>query len=252
MPALVNSKAVALVRQLHRIRYHLQEVAKPAHVRDEVVEWIQLSTAGLLAPGVEEQFDEVLENLNSDSPILEIGSLAGQSTNVLTHLLRSRQMPNLVFNTDPWDFERSADESVIGGSEALTPDKLSAHVRQQYEDNVRLFSGDRLPHTVQMYSDDFFESWSASSEVVDVFGRDVRLGGPISFGFIDGNHTYDFARRDFENLDKFLEVGGFVLFDDSAEWLPFGSARFMEDMRSNGRYELVSRRPNHLYKKLSG
>ena len=55
----------------------------------------------------------------------------------------------------------------------------------------------------------------ASGRRSDVFGRSFQLGGPISFCYIDGNHTDDLAKRDFENCDRYLEKGGFVLFDDS-------------------------------------
>lgn len=80
-----------------------------------------------------------------------------------------------------------------------------------------MFSGAKLPYAIEKLSDDFFTTWRRAEEVTDVFGRTVRLGGPISFCYIDDNHTYEAVKRDFQNCDEFLERGGFVLFDDSAD-----------------------------------
>ena len=76
------------------------------------------------------------------------------------------------------------------------------------------------------------------------------MGGEISFCYIDGNHTYDFAKRDFENLDPYLELGGLVLFDDSSDLDTFGLTRLMKEIKRNKKYELVMKNPNYLFKKI--
>ncbi|HEV8097177.1 MAG TPA: class I SAM-dependent methyltransferase [Burkholderiales bacterium] len=69
-----------------------------------------------------------------------------------------------------------------------------------------------LPPDTTVYaekSDDFFAS------------RDVRglLGGlPVEMAFIDGMHLFEFALRDFMNLERYCTPGSTILFDDS---LPF-------------------------------
>ena len=57
------------------------------------------------------------------------------------------------------------------------------------------------------------------SETSDAFfaQRDVRalLGGlPIELGFIDGMHLFEFALRDFMNLERLCTPGSTILFDD--------------------------------------
>ncbi len=85
----------------------------------------------------------------------------------------------------------------------------------------------------------------------DVFGREAALGGPISFCFVDGNHTYDFAKRDFTNVDEFLAPGGFILFDDSYDYRnEFGLTPLMREIERNPRYELVAKNPNYLFKRV--
>ena len=85
-----------------------------------------------------------------------------------------------------------------------------------------------------------------------VFERNITLGGSISFAFIDGNHSYDFAKRDFENTDKFLEPGGFILFDDSADNCTFECRHLMKEIEVNPNYEMVVKNPNYLFKKIAG
>ncbi len=74
---------------------------------------------------------------------------------------------------------------------------------------------------------------------------------PISFAFIDGNHTYDFVRRDFEGIDRHLEIGGFVLFDDSSDSGGFEVNRLMKEVEALPRYDLVAKNPNYLFRKVA-
>jgi hypothetical protein len=84
-----------------------------------------------------------------------------------------------------------------------------------------------------------------------VFGRAVRLGGPLGFCYIDGNHTFDYAERDFRNADEFLAPGGFLLFDDSADGSEWEVCRVVAGLLAEGRYELVAKVPNYLVRKRS-
>jgi hypothetical protein len=77
----------------------------------------------------------------------------------------------------------------------------------------------------------------------------VTFGGPIAFAYIDGNHAYDFARRDFENTDRFLVPGGFILFDDSADGSEFEVTRVVQEVLNSDAYEIVAKNPNYLLRK---
>lgn len=76
------------------------------------------------------------------------------------------------------------------------------------------------------------------------------MGGSFSFCYIDGNHTYDYVRRDFENIDKYLDVGGYILFDDSADHNPFGLTKLMKEIMKKKNYKLIMKNPNYLFMKL--
>ena len=118
---------------------------------------------------------------------------------------------------------------------------------ETFRRNVRLFSGESFPHTVEALSDDFFDMWRARQSTTDVFERTVQLGGPLGFCYIDGNHTYEFAKRDFLNCDEFLEPGGFILFDDSEDGSEWGVCRVIQEVKASGRYSLVIQNPNYLF-----
>lgn len=74
-------------------------------------------------------------------------------------------------------------------------------------------------------------------------------GGEISFSYIDGNHTYAFAKRDFENTDRVLVSGGFILFDDSSDDSTWEVNRLTREIAAGQRYELISKTPNYLFRK---
>ena len=116
--------------------------------------------------------------------------------------------------------------------------------------NVSLFSRSDLPYALEMVSDEFFAAWKEGRSVTDIFGRLLQSGGPISFCFIDGNHTFDFVKRDYENTDQFLESGGFLLFDDSHKGSMFeGVRKTAQKAYNSGKYRLVMENPNHLFVK---
>ena len=67
--------------------------------------------------------------------------------------------------------------------------------------------------------------------------------------YIDGNHAYDFARRDFENVARLLLLGGYILLDDSAMYQQFGSAQLAREIRQGSEFQVVRRNPNYLFRK---
>ena len=77
----------------------------------------------------------------------------------------------------------------------------------------------------------------------------MTLGGDIGFCYIDGNHTYDFARRDFENTDRALVKGGFILFDDSSDDSHWEVNRLVREIAAGSDYALISKHPNYLFRK---
>ncbi len=217
-------------------------------ISDTFTKWLGFANAGMLNRGNLYCFDTAIAGLPADTSVVEIGSFAGLSTNLLVYYLRRHGRDNRLFTCDRWEFEGARPGERIGEG-PVTFDEYRAFVRESFLRNVRFFSGDRLPHTLEMNADEFFEAWSREAGAIDVFGRPVTLGGPIGFCYIDGNHSYACARRDFENADAFLVPGGFILFDDSADGTPWEVCRVVAEVAADAGYELVARNPNYLFRK---
>lgn len=214
---------------------------------NEYINWLTFANAGMLNRGNLLCFDYAISHLPSDSPIIEIGAFCGLSTNLLTYYKRKFGKTNRLFNCDAWLFEGA--EGMVGDS-PITHAEYRSFVRETYLRNIRMFSRDDLPHTIQATSDDFFADWSDRKHVTDLFERDVCLGGPISFCYIDGNHSYEFASRDFQNTDRFLEPGGFVLFDDSADGSKWEVTQVVAEVKRLSSYRVVTQNPNYLFQKI--
>jgi hypothetical protein len=158
--------------------------------------------------------DYAISRLSSDAPMLEIGSFCGLSANLLTYYKHKYGRSNPLFTCDKWEFENRKGDCV--GDSSISFEQYKEFVRDSYLRNIKAFSQGDFPFTVEALSVEFFHLWRENKATRDVFDRPVTLGGPLSFCYIDGEHTYEGAKADFENCDKFLQVGGFILFDDSA------------------------------------
>lgn len=214
---------------------------------DEYLDWLRFANAGMMHPGNIFAIKHAIERLPTSGSVIEIGSFCGLSTNVISYFLKVSNKSNKVFCSDNWVFEGSELGATLGGS-GLSHSELRTHVLESFLRNVSFFS-QRRPHPIELCSDRFFEEWSVSSHVKDVFGRRIKLGGGISFGYVDGNHTYEYAKRDFLNLDKHLVAGGFIFFDDSSDGNLRGLSQLMKEIEKNPKYRLVMKNPNYLFRK---
>lgn len=213
------------------------------------MDWLTYANPGMLDRGNVYCFDYAIRNLPSTAPIIEIGSFCGLSTNMITYFKEKHRVKNALVTCDEWNFEGAENGGMLGDSRSISHSDYRIFVRDSYLRNVRMFSRYDLPFTIEVVSDVFFNAWALEEKRTDVFGREFQLGGPISFCYIDGNHSYAFAKRDFDNCDKFLENGGFVLFDDSGDGTGWDVCKVVKEVLETGRYELVSKSPNYFFRK---
>lgn len=189
---------------------------------DEYLRWVIQMIGGWLnmGDGNSHCFNHAIRHMPDGGAVIEIGSFLGVSVSVISYYLTRLGRTNKLFNADPWHFEGT--EKPLGGFFDASRDIYRDYCVESYKRNVSLFCEQNMPATIRAFSDDFFKMWDEGAEVEDVFGNKVKLGGPISFAYIDGAHTYEAAKSDFENVAKHLLPGGFVLFDDSNPQLNFG------------------------------
>ncbi len=239
-----------MITKLKKLFYAGIQYVNTKTISDEYINWLTFANAGMLSKGIIYSMRFAIENLPSESPVLEIGSFCGLSTNVISYLLSVQGKNNRIISCDKWLFEGSENGGSLGDSQ-IPHYSYREFVKSTFMRNIEFFSPNNKPYTIERTSDEFFALWKKGEMTCDIFGRDIRLGGKIGFCYIDGNHTYEFAKRDFENFDQYLELGGFVLFDDSSDIDPFGLTRLMKEVKHNHDYELVMRNPNYLFKKIA-
>ncbi len=220
---------------------------KQVQVKDEYLTWLSYANAGMMHSGNFYCFDYAMKNLPTDDPVIEVGSFCGLSANVTGYLLKKYGRKNKIITSDKWVME-NAETEFIGNSD-IRFSEYSQYVKESFIRNVNFFNGKNIPYAIEVFSDEFFSLWEKGAEVNDVFGRNIKLGGGISFAYIDGNHTYEFTKRDFINTDKFLVKGGFIFFDDTNFESPYGCVKLMKEIKRNPSYELVMKNPNYLFRK---
>ncbi|MBI4962249.1 MAG: class I SAM-dependent methyltransferase [Desulfomonile tiedjei] len=216
-------------------------------ISDDYTRTLSSVIGGWFNPGNLFCFDYAIGNLPSESPIVEIGSFCGLSTNLINYYKARHKVVNPLICCDKWTTH--SGDSTIAGSR-LTERDLAAFMREAYMNSTRAFSKEDLPYGVEMFSGPFFEAWQERKVLNDVTGRPVQLGGGISFCFVDGGHDYPVVKQDFDNVHKLLDKGGFILFDDSSMFSPFqGVRKVVHEVKFSPDYELVMRNPNYMFRK---
>jgi len=217
-------------------------------LHDQYINWLCYANSGMLERGNLYLMDYAISHLPTAAPILEIGTFCGLSTNVITHLKRKHGLKNPLVTCDKWEFENVNGRSNIADSPVLFSE-YKKFVKNSYIRNIQMFSAADLPFTFEFTANEFFEEWKNGKTRQDVLGRAYTLGGPISFCYIDGNHTYEYAKQDFLHCDFYLANGGFILFDDST-LTEFTLHKLMPEIKAMSRYRLVAENPYHLFQKL--
>jgi hypothetical protein len=66
-----------------------------------------------------------------------------------------------------------------------------------------------------------------------------------AFAYVDGDHAYEQARKDVDNVCAHLVPRGLILLDDTADDSPFGCKRVVPELIASG-FEVVWNNPNYL------
>ena len=229
-------------------------------IHDDYIARMQgsIGGAGMLHDGNTYLFDYIIQRMPATGAVLEIGSFAGLSSNVIAWFLRKYERKNPFFACDPWVYDGYYDQirqddpvymACFEGCRHIEREAYTEFIRESFVRNTQFFSAGYEPQALRLSSDVFFENWKQMQAKTDVFGRLALLGGPLSFVYVDGDHSYEQARRDIEHSLAYLEPGGFLLLDDSADFWRYGSVQLAREMRSWKGLELVMKNPNYLYRK---
>jgi hypothetical protein len=210
---------------------------------------------GMLHDGNIYLMDYAIKNMPENGFVMEIGCYGGLSTNLILHLLSKNNKKQQLIGCDAWIYEGYKDhtgiiEKHIDGRKDIDRKKYMEHIKKSFIRSTQFLHPDTLPYTCHCTSDVFFEKWNENESFEDVFHRKISLDKPISFCYIDGDHSYEQTKKDFENIDSKLLVDGFVLIDDSAKGMNFGSAKFIKDLLKKKNYKFIDSNPNYLFQKI--
>ena len=226
----------------------LKAIKNPTLYHDDYLDLLKKASAGMLHHGNILCFDYAIKNLPSNNPIIEIGTFCGLSANAITYFKKIHSKNNILISTDKWP---NADRCGLVAKSDITYHEFREYIRESLINNLLTFSKNDLPYAVENTSDTFFENWENKNIGHDIFGRNINLGGGISFAYIDGNHTYEYVHRDFINCDKYLDKGGFIFFDDSADFTDWEVRKVIKEVKNNNNYKIINKNPNYLFQKIN-
>lgn len=211
---------------------------------------------GMLHEGNIYLMDFAIRNMPYDGYVVEIGSYGGLSTNLILYLLEKHKKNNSMIGCDAWIYEgyddyKSIKVNHIDGNNKIDRKEYMNYIKESFINATTFFHPNSLPYISHLKSDDFFRKWKNNEPLTDVFGRNFSITQKISFAYIDGNHSYEQTKKDFENISNYLTIDGYVLIDDSADNLSFGSSKFISEIKKNKDFQIVDKNPNYLIKKIS-
>jgi len=133
-----------------------------------------------------------VQNLKENIKCLEIGSWAGCSAVTIAETIKKSAIGGMLYCIDVW---RGTDENI-----KITKGKVSASaIFNLFKHNVKYSGVENYIIPIQMTSDEFAEK-----------EKDTQF----DFIYIDGDHKYTQAKKDFINYFNILEIGGIMCGDD--------------------------------------
>lgn len=223
-------------------------VNRPIIIHEKALDKLYANVPGWLEKGHLYCMEYAIKNLPDDkSPIIEIGTYHGLSSNSILYFLSKHQVKNPLWTVDLYSRITDPKEKVVN---LKSPYDINLFIKESFVRNVRFFNPDAVVHSSDLSSDNFFKAWDDGTAIKNLFGGEFTPQGTISFAYVDGNHDYDFVKRDFENIDKYLLVGGFILFDDSAGYTNFDPKLVAQEAVKSGRYKVVRKNPHYFIQKV--
>jgi predicted O-methyltransferase YrrM len=181
------------------LRRRLSLLTKPRQVRRA------LSVEGMVSDAEATKLMDLASAVPDGACIVEVGSYRGRSTCALAVGANGAR----VYAIEPHE----SFEGVLGGSFG-PPDR-----RAFFENLLRVGVVEKV-RLVNLSAEIVCKGWTL----------------PIGLLWIDGDHTEEGVRRDFEAFESFLQPGGVVAFHDARD-PEGGPAKLVGELRASGAYE---------------
>ncbi|HRO75496.1 MAG TPA: class I SAM-dependent methyltransferase [Crocinitomicaceae bacterium] len=223
-------------------------INRPIIIHEKAFDKLYANVPGWLEKGHLYCMNHAITNLPDDkSVILEIGTYHGLSTNAMLYFKSKNNIPNPVVTVDLYSRITDPNEKIVN---LESPYQINQFIKESFVRNVRFFNPQATIQSSDLSSDDFFKAWDDKQAITNLFGGEFVPEGTIAFAYVDGNHDYDFVKRDFENIDKYLVNGGFILFDDSAGYTNFDPKLVAQEVVKSGRYKVIRKNPHYFIQKI--
>jgi hypothetical protein len=167
--------------------------------------------------------DYLLEKMPKQSVCAEIGVYKGDFSARIIRIVTPQQL-HLI---DPWKYERSATyrESFYGGKAGGS----QANMDSIFEAVLKRFRRQITTEAVRVHRSNSIDASAAFPD--DYF----------DWIYIDGNHQYEFVKRDLEAYYRKVKKGGYITGDDYGVvgWWQDGVKRAVEDFISKASVEVL-------------
>lgn len=175
--------------------------------------------------------------------LVEVGSFQGRSAFAMGWLANHYHIGNLVC-VDPWENSKVEDQGeqakivnqeLQGGHTLINLDKIfhSFISAVSLLDNVG-YIRETSEQAISIYKDAVSEGFLPATEVAA-----ISLTGEIAMLHIDGNHRYDFVRKDIDLWLPLVMPGGWVLLDDYVWAFGDGPQRAGDELLAAGGFDMA-------------
>jgi len=218
---------------------------------EKEIQPIRQLVPGFLHEGNLWLLDKAVSRLQPGQYMLEVGAFCGLSASLIAFFSRKHRKECPLISVDIWKLYGYKDDEVIPGL-GISYSDYRRHMMRTCQSNISFFSAGLPAFSIEAYSDDFFSRWKQHA-IPEIPFRQNDKG--LGFAFIDGDHRYDQARKDFLHVDSLLIRSGLILFDDSADhiYIPGDCevSRLIREILATGAYRVVGCNPNYLLEKVS-
>ena len=144
-------------------------------------------------------FYETIPNLKGNGAMVEIGSWCGKSL-IFSHLISTEKKNTCKkYSIDPFLTSKDAPNGMY----------------EKFLDNLK--------------------KYNLEKEIIHIKEKSNTVGlnfkDDIEYLFIDGFHSYEYVKRDFELFSKKVIIGGYILIHDVSNW--YGPTQLVYDLAEN-------------------
>ena len=167
--------------------------------------------------------DFLLEAMPRGSVCAEIGVHRGDFSRRILEIVKPKEL-HLI---DPWQFlrEEAYKDSNYGGKRGVNQSLMD----RRYQSVVKRFRPEIARHQIKIHR-------ACSDQACDLFEDDY-----FDWIYIDGNHLYEFARKDLDLYYPKVKQGGFIAGDDYGEggWWQGGVKKAVDEFIDSERVRVI-------------